>query len=184
MAREIVLITGGARSGKSRYAEERALRLGPRRLYLATGEAGDEEMEQRIAEHRKKRGKNWITVEEPLEVGKALAAHQGQLDCAVVDCMTLWVSNLLIQRGEDMVKSAVKDLVDKLLHFDFHLLLVANEVGWGIVPDNALARQFRDLAGWANRQIASAANEVVLMVAGIPMVVKEAIGSHQGKRQN
>ena len=173
MAREIVLITGGARSGKSRYAEKRALGLGPRLLYLATGEAGDEEMARRITEHKKRRGENWITVEEPLEVGKALLAHQGKIDCVVVDCLTLWVSNLLIRRGEEGVKSAVKDLVDKSAHFDFHLLLVANEVGWGIVPDNALARQFRDLAGWANQQIGAVATEVILMVAGAPLTVKK-----------
>jgi adenosylcobinamide kinase/adenosylcobinamide-phosphate guanylyltransferase len=171
--REIVLISGGTRSGKSRYAEERAVGLGPRLLYLATGEAGDEEMARRIAEHKKRRGENWITVEEPLEVGKALLAHQGKIDCVVVDCLTLWVSNLLIRRGEEGVKSAVKDLVEKFTHFEFHLLLVANEVGWGIVPDNALARLFRDLAGWVNQQIGAVATEVILMVAGAPMTVKK-----------
>lgn len=174
MARNIALITGGARSGKSRHAEERALGLGPRLLYLATAEAGDEEMALRIAEHKKRRGKNWITVEEPLEVGKALAARQGQIDCAVVDCLTLWVSNLLIRRGEEDVKRAVTDFANKLPDFDFHLLLVTNEVGWGIVPDNALARQFRDLAGWANQRIGTVATEVVMVVAGAPLTVKKA----------
>ncbi len=173
MIKEIVLITGGARSGKSRYAEERAFGLGPRLLYLATGEAGDEEMARRIAEHKKRRGENWITVEEPLDVEKALLAHQGKIDCVVVDCLTLWVSNLLIRRGEESVKSAAKDLVDKLPHFDFHLLLVANEVGSGIVPDNALARQFRDLAGWANQCIGAVATEIILLVAGVPLTVKK-----------
>jgi adenosylcobinamide kinase/adenosylcobinamide-phosphate guanylyltransferase len=174
VAREIVLITGGARSGKSRYAEERALGLGARLLYLATAEAGDEEMELRIAEHKKRRGKDWTTVEEPLEVGKALAAHQGQIDCAVVDCLTLWVSNLLIRGGEEDVKKAMTDFADKLAHFDFHLLLVTNEVGWGIVPDNALGRRFRDLTGWANQHIGTVATEVVLVVAGVPLTVKRA----------
>lgn len=173
MAKEIVLITGGARSGKSRYAEERAARSGTKLLYLATGEPGDEEMARRIAEHRKRRGERWMTVEEPLEVGRALAAHQGKVDCALVDCLTLWISNLLIQRGEERAQESVQDLVQSLPQNNFHIFLVTNEVGWGIVPDNPLARKFRDIAGWANQKIAAVATEVVLVVAGIPMVVKK-----------
>lgn len=174
MARGIVLITGGARSGKSRYAEDRAARLGTKLLYLATGEPGDEEMAHRIAEHRKKRGERWLTVEEPLEVGRALAEQEGKVDCAVVDCLTLWVSNLLIQRGEESVAKATEDLMEGLPQLTFHLLFVTNEVGWGIVPDNPLARQFRDLAGWVNQRLAEAASEVILMVTGVPVVIKKA----------
>ncbi|TAK00832.1 bifunctional adenosylcobinamide kinase/adenosylcobinamide-phosphate guanylyltransferase [bacterium] len=173
MAKEIVLITGGARSGKSRYAEESAIRLGTKLLYLATGEPGDEEMARRIAEHRKRRGDRWLTVEEPLEVGSVLAGHCGKIDCALVDCLTLWVSNLLIRGGEELVRNAVEKVIQRNSRLDFHLLLVTNEVGWGIVPDNALARQFRDLAGWTNQRMAEIASEVVLMVAGIPVVVKK-----------
>lgn len=169
-----MLITGGARSGKSRYAEARALSLGTRLLYLATAEAGDEEMALRIAEHKKRRAKRWTTVEEPLEVERALAAHQGQTDCAVVDCLTLWVSNLLIRRGEAKAREAVATLVEQFPSLDFHLLLVTNEVGWGIVPDNALARRFRDLMGWANQEIGKVATEVALVIAGIPLIVKGA----------
>lgn len=173
MRKGIVLVTGGARSGKSQYAEGRAVALGTRLLYLATGEARDEEMARRIAEHKKRRGERWMTVEEPLEVGRALAERQGKVDCALVDCLTLWVSNLLIQRGEESVAKATEDLIQGLPRLDFHLLFVTNEVGWGIVPDNPLARQFRDLAGRVNQRIAEAAHEVVLMVAGVPVVVKQ-----------
>jgi adenosylcobinamide kinase / adenosylcobinamide-phosphate guanylyltransferase len=173
MIKQIILVTGGARSGKSRYAELRTQALGERRLYIATAEAKDEEMAQRIAAHRKQRGNRWITVEEPVELAAALAARCGGTDCALVDCLTLWLSNLMLRRGEKYAQQKVEEFVETLPHLDFHLVLVTNEVGWGIVPDNSLARQFRDLAGWANQQIATVATEVILMVAGIPMVVKK-----------
>lgn len=175
MGKEIILITGGARSGKSKYAEERAVRLGTKLLYLATGEPGDEEMLRRIAEHRKRRGEKWMTVEEPVEVANELLRYRGRIDCAVVDCLTLWISNLLIRLGDEGVQKAVEDLIQGLPRLDFHLLFVTNEVGGGIVPDNPLARQFRDLAGWANQRIAESAHEVVLMVAGIPLAVKKVM---------
>lgn len=175
MRKEVVLITGGARSGKSKYAEECALRLGAKLLYLATGEAGDAEMAERIADHQKRRGEKWITVEEPLEISKVLQLHQGKVDCVLVDCLTLWISNLLLQKGEQYAKGAVDDFILNAPNFDFHLFLVTNEVGWGIVPDNALARQFRDLTGWSNQRMAEVAKDVVLMVAGIPFPIKEGV---------
>lgn len=168
----VILITGGARSGKTLYAEERAAQMGERLLYLATGEAKDEEMARRIAEHKKRREKKWTTIEEPLEMVRELFLRRGRVDCVLVDCLTLWLSNLLLQRGEEAAEKAVGGLIEVLPTLDFHCLLVTNEVGSGIVPDNPLGRQFRDLAGWANQRIASAADEVILMVAGIPMVVK------------
>jgi len=173
MAKQIILITGGARSGKSKYAEQRAGELGERRLYVATAEAKDQEMAQRIAEHRQRRGNRWVTVEEPVDLAAALAARRGKTDCALVDCLTLWISNLLIRRDGKYVEEKVEELVTTLPRLDFYVVLVTNEVGWGIVPDNALARQFRDLAGWAHQRIAAIADEVVLTVAGIPLVVKE-----------
>jgi len=173
MAKQIILITGGARSGKSKYAERRAGELGERRLYVATAEAKDQEMAQRIAEHRQRRGNRWVTVEEPVDLAAALAARHGQTDCALVDCLTLWFNNLLIGYDGKYAENKVEELVTTLPRLDFHVVLVTNEVGWGIVPDNALARQFRDLAGWANQRIAAIADEVVLTVAGIPMIVKK-----------
>jgi len=173
VAKQIILITGGARSGKSKYAERRAGELGERRLYVATAEAKDQEMAQRIAEHRQRRGNRWVTVEEPVDLAAALAARHGQTDCALVDCLTLWFNNLLIGYDGKYAENKVEELVTTLPRLDFHVVLVTNEVGWGIVPDNALARQFRDLAGWANQRIAAIADEVVLTVAGIPMIVKK-----------
>lgn len=174
MAKQIILITGGARSGKSKYAEQRAGELGDRRLYIATAEAKDDEMAQRIAEHTKRRGYEWTTIEEPVELSSALLAQRGRADCALVDCLTLWLSNLLLDRDAKFAGEKLEELVETLPRLDFHVVLVTNEVGWGIVPDNVLARQFRDLTGWANQRIAAGASEVVLTVAGIPMIVKKA----------
>jgi adenosylcobinamide kinase / adenosylcobinamide-phosphate guanylyltransferase len=174
MAKEIILITGGARSGKSKYAEERARELGGRRVYVATAEAKDDEMSERIALHQKRRGTEWATIEEPVELPAALLAQRGRMDCALVDCLTLWLSNLLLRRDAKYAHEKCAELVDVLPQLDFHIVVVTNEVGWGIVPDNPLGRQFRDLAGWANQSVAAAANEVVLTVAGIPMIVKKA----------
>jgi len=174
MASQTILVTGGARSGKSSYAERRASELGRRRLYLATAEAKDEEMTLRIAEHQKRRGSQWLTIEEPIELVDVLLARRNQIDCAVVDCLTLLLSNLLIRSDENYVAEKVETLVEILPRLDFHVVLVTNEVGWGIVPDNPLARQFRDLAGRVNQRIAAIATEVILTVAGIPMVVKKS----------
>jgi adenosylcobinamide kinase/adenosylcobinamide-phosphate guanylyltransferase len=169
----IILVTGGARSGKSRYAERRAAELAGRRLYVATAEGNDEEMIQRIAEHQKRRGDDWATVEEPVALSPSLLAQRGRIDCALVDCLTLWLSNLLLQRDAEFAREKVEELLETLPRLDFHVVLVTNEVGWGIVPDNALARQFRDLLGWANQRMAVVAQEVVLTIAGIPMIVKK-----------
>jgi adenosylcobinamide kinase / adenosylcobinamide-phosphate guanylyltransferase len=173
MSKQILLITGGARSGKSKYAEERAGRFGSRLLYVATAEAKDDEMVERITEHKRRRGDRWLTVEEPVELATALLQNRGAVDCALVDCLTLWLSNLLLLGNGKYVEEKVEELSATLPQLDFHLVLVTNEAGWGIVPDNPLARQFRDLTGWANQRIAAAANEVVLTVAGIPMIVKK-----------
>jgi adenosylcobinamide kinase/adenosylcobinamide-phosphate guanylyltransferase len=169
-----ILITGGARSGKSKYAEQRAGELGSQRLYIATAEAKDEEMAQRIAEHKMRRGNEWRTIEEPFELSPVLLAQRGRTDCTLVDCLTLWLSNLLLHHDAGSAARSVDELVKTLPRLDFHLLLVTNEVGWGIVPDNSVARQFRDIAGWANQQIAAVADEVILTVAGVPMIVKKA----------
>jgi adenosylcobinamide kinase/adenosylcobinamide-phosphate guanylyltransferase len=173
MLRQIILVTGGARSGKSTYAERRAAELGVRRIYVATAEAKDEEMSRRIAEHQKRRADQWITIEQPLDVPEALLAQRGKTDCALVECLTLWVSNLLIRRSEKYVEEKVAALLEILPQLDFHLIFVTNEVGYGIVPENALARQFRDLVGSTNQQIALTANEVILMIAGLPLIVKK-----------
>lgn len=173
MTKQIILVTGGARAGKSGYAEKRAEDLGARRLYIATAEAKDEEMAQRIAEHKKRRGNDWATVEEPVELSSALLAQRGRIDCALVDCLTIWLSNLLLHRDAEVAEDEVDKLVVILPGLDFHVVLVTNEVGWGIVPDNPLGRKFRDVLGWTNQRIAQAADEIVLMIAGVPVIVKK-----------
>jgi len=173
MTKKIILVTGGARSGKSRYAEQRAQEIGRRPLYVATAEAKDKEMTERIAEHKKRRGEQWRTIEEPLELTEALLAQRGKTDCALVDCLTLWISNILIRRDNKVVSARVEELIEQLPQLNFHLVFVTNEVGWDIVPDNPLTRQFRDLAGWTNQRVAQAANEVILMVAGMPIIAKK-----------
>jgi adenosylcobinamide kinase/adenosylcobinamide-phosphate guanylyltransferase len=170
--KKTLLITGGARSGKSRYAEKRALELGCRLLYLATAEAKDPEMAARIAAHRDRRGDRWMTVEEPREVAKALSAQVGNIDCALIDCVTLWLSNLIHAQCAQAVEEEVELLIRTVSTCDFAVIFVTNEVGSGIVPDNPLARRFRDLAGWTNQRLAELADEAVLMVVGIPTILK------------
>jgi len=170
--KETLLITGGARAGKSSYAEKRALALGQKLLYVATAKPLDSEMAARIEEHRKRRGNNWVTIEEPLEVAKALKEHSGKFDCALIECLTLWLSNLLINRGEEDLEREVELLIDEIPRSCCSLIFVTNEVGSGIVPDNALARRFRGVAGRTNQRVAAAVDRVILMVAGIPVVIK------------
>jgi adenosylcobinamide kinase/adenosylcobinamide-phosphate guanylyltransferase len=174
----LAFILGGARSGKSRYALELAGSFPPPRLYLATAEAGDEEMAARIAQHRRDRGEGWDTVEAPLDLAGALAQAQGRYKVILVDCLTLWLSNWLIRGGETAeLKTVFVELVAAVEQATTPLILVSNEVGWGIVPENPLAREFRDWAGWLHQLIAAAADLVVLLVAGLPFTIKSAHGT-------
>jgi adenosylcobinamide kinase / adenosylcobinamide-phosphate guanylyltransferase len=173
MKSRIVLVTGGARSGKSRYAEERGRATGGRLLYIATAEARDDEMARRIAAHRGRRGADWTTVEAPVEIARALTANRGRFDAVLVDCVTLWLSNLLERADESAIEGAVDAFIAAAHDFGAPVFVVTNELGSGIVPESALARKFRDVAGWMNQRLAAAADEVVLMVAGLPVVVKE-----------
>ena len=168
MARTI-LVTGGARSGKSALAERLALGLGTPVLYLATAEAGDAEMAERIARHRARRGADWTTAEEPFDLLSVLRARNPSRP-ALVDCLTFWLSNLMLA-GQDW-EGPVRDLAAALPGLPAPTVLVTNEVGTGIVPENALARRFRDAAGWMNQAVAAAADEVFLSVAGCPLRVK------------
>ncbi|MBY0276453.1 bifunctional adenosylcobinamide kinase/adenosylcobinamide-phosphate guanylyltransferase [Candidatus Binatia bacterium] len=163
---QIVLIGGGARSGKSRFALERARVLGARRVFVATGQAFDEEMDARIARHRAERGADFTTVEEPLALTRVLR-EEGRAEVVLVDCLTLWLSNLLL-RGDDetAIAATVDDLIQALGERRRHVVLVTNEVGLGIVPDNALARTFRDVAGRAHQQLAAIADEVHVAILG------------------
>ena len=171
------LILGGARSGKSSYSLELARHFPPPRLYLATAEAGDEEMADRIARHRRGRGEGWDTREAPLELAEAIAQAQGRYQVILVDCLTLWLSNWLLRGGDHAgLKAVCLELVATLKQASTPTILVSNEVGWGIVPENPLAREFRDWAGWLHQQLAAAADLVVLLVAGLPLTLKSARG--------
>lgn len=165
----VTLILGGARSGKSVHAER--LIGGQPAVYLATAQAFDDEMAERLRLHRERRGDHWTTVEEPLELVPALRAHSGGGRPILVDCLTLWLSNLMLA-GRD-VPAACTELAATLPELAGPVVLVANEVGLGIVPDNALARAFRDHAGRLNQQIAAVANRVVFIAAGLPLTLKE-----------
>jgi adenosylcobinamide kinase/adenosylcobinamide-phosphate guanylyltransferase len=161
----IVLVGGGSRSGKSRFALERARRQGGRLAFAATAQAFDHEMEQRIGKHRAERGEGFVTIEAPFDVAGALGAG---FDAIVVDCLTLWVSNLMLAERpipiEELIAAARKSAA--------LVIFVTNEVGCGIVPENELARRFRDEAGWVNQAVAAAADEVYWMAFGIPLRVK------------
>jgi len=164
----IVLIGGGSRSGKSRYALEYAERYGTPRTFIATAEAHDDEMRQRILVHQRDRGASWITREEPIELGSAIGSSDG--GAIVVDCLTLWVSNLMFA-GRDVRDEGERMLEAAVVHTGT-IVLVTNEVGCGIVPDNELARRFRDLAGNLNQRAAAAAQEVWFMAFGCSLRLK------------
>ena len=165
------LVLGGARSGKSAFAQgaAEALAADGRLVMIATAQAFDSEMAERIARHRKDRGPAWTTLEAPLDIAGALATL-GAGDVVVVDCLTLWLSNLML--GEQDVATAAADLVEAAGRFEGTLWLVSNEVGFGIVPDNALARRFRDEAGRLHQALAQAADAVTLVVAGLTLRLK------------
>ncbi|MCG2625777.1 bifunctional adenosylcobinamide kinase/adenosylcobinamide-phosphate guanylyltransferase [Bradyrhizobium sp. WYCCWR 13023] len=165
----VILITGGARSGKSKRAETRARAFPGQPVYVATAEALDAEMEARIARHRTRRGTDWIEREVPLDLVPALIASDGG-GARLVDCLTLWLSNLM--HAERNWEHAVSELAAALSRLKSPVVFVTNEVGLGIVPDNALARSFRDAAGIMNQTIAAAADEVEFVVAGLPMKLK------------
>jgi adenosylcobinamide kinase/adenosylcobinamide-phosphate guanylyltransferase len=167
--REITLVLGGARSGKSRYAEALVGALPPPWLYLATGEACDDEMTARIVAHRTRRGSDWRTIEVPRDLAGALARAPAG-GAVLVDCLTLWLSNQMLADAD--VEAESDRLDDALARANGPVVLVSNEVGFGIVPDNALARRFRDAQGRLNQRMAARADRVVLMVAGLPLVVK------------
>jgi adenosylcobinamide kinase / adenosylcobinamide-phosphate guanylyltransferase len=171
----LTLITGGSRSGKSSYAmtlAQRRLEGDGRAIFLATAQAMDEEMRTRIARHQSLRPSVFETIEEPLELGAAVA----QLDrtgVLVIDCLTIWISNLLAaNHGDDAIITRAERLADQLGAAPFPVFVVSGEVGSGIVPMAPLSRRFRDLLGWTNQVIGRAADQILLMVAGYPMRVK------------
>lgn len=173
MTGELVLVGGGVRSGKSAYATELAMQLGARRVLVATAQALDDEMAARIAAHRAERGDRFVTVEEPLDLAGVLLSIDA--DVVVVDCLTLWISNLLL-RGEGLpaIAARVDRAAEVLARRRFHAILVTNEVGMGLVPESALGRAFRDAAGRAHQRLARDADRVYLAALGCVLRLRPA----------
>jgi len=170
VSRSSLFVLGGARSGKSRYAQARAEILAGRHHFIATAEAFDEEMRTRIARHQADRDARWHTVEAPRDLPAALATLNAPDAVVLVDCLTLWLSNLILADAD--IDRSEAELCHVINDFAGHILLVSNEVGLGIVPANALARRFGDAAGRLNQAVAATADEVVLLTAGLPLTLK------------
>ncbi|AKM11667.1 cobalamin biosynthesis protein [Croceicoccus naphthovorans] len=163
-----MLVLGGARSGKSRYAQQRIERNAGELAFIATAQPLDTEMKQRIERHQCDRGPRWHTIDAPIDLVNAIADADRHADAILVDCVTLWLSNLILT---DRPVPA-RELCEAISQSRRPVALVSNEVGCGIVPENSLARRFRDEAGRLNQQIAASADEVVMIVAGLPLILK------------
>lgn len=170
---ELTFVLGGARSGKSRFAVELARKIALRTAFLATAVITDEEMSKRVERHRKARPQDWATVEEPLHVPEWLRCFGMEFDVIVIDCITIWLSNWVINgESDERILALVDELLDAVEHHQGHIIIVSNEVGMGIVPATSLGRRFRDLAGEANQRIAVPATSVYWLCAGIPVRIK------------
>lgn len=171
--KRLILLTGSTRCGKSRLAVEWARRFGPRILYLATCRPADEEMRCRVKRHRRTRPASWQTRETPEHLAETLRNVNGTIDGAILDCLTLHVSRLMSRKASDeAVLQQIRALCDTMRRAPFPIVIVTNEVGWGVVPTSRLGRRFRDLAGLANQLVAEAADEVYLVVDGLPLCLK------------
>lgn len=170
---DIIFFIGGARSGKSAYALELGSRIHGRKAFLATAEAFDDEMSERIAMHRKNRPVEWETIEEPLAINERLRKIDDVYDIVIIDCLTLWLSNMIGKdEDSDQIRAEIELLAATMKDVSYNSIVVSNEVGQGIVPENKVARLFRDLNGWINRRIASIADEVYIVTCGIPLKIK------------
>jgi adenosylcobinamide kinase/adenosylcobinamide-phosphate guanylyltransferase len=174
------LILGGARSGKSRFAEELVLRSKLKAVYIATATANDPEMEARIKHHQKQRGNQWQNIEEPIEIIQKLQQTVSNKNFVLVDCLTLWLTNLLLGNEQEKqnkvidVEQKINELCHVLKDLEGDVIFVSNEVGLGIVPMGELSRQFCDLAGQLHQRLAKQCDQVIFMVAGIPQTIKAA----------
>ncbi len=175
MSKRLTLVLGGVRAGKSRYAQQLA-RHGQRVLFAATAEPGDQEMTARIQAHRAERPADWTTLEEPVDVVTALAPRLPDFDTVLLDCLTLWVSNLLLQGGERQARPGIGAEADRLLRLyeagSASWIVVSNEVGLGVIPANELARAYADELGRVNQIFAAAADDLIVMFAGVPVNLK------------
>ena len=181
---QIILVTGGSRSGKSSWAQKTAESISPRRVFIATCPVIDDEMQERIRKHKKARDeRNWHTIEEPLDIAGAIDTSH-EFPVALVDCLTLWINNLMYRAEKERTAVTETDItlecrrvIDAALRHPGDVLLVTNEVGMGIIPENAQARLYRDLAGRCNQVMAKASARVVLMVSGLPLEIKKLLAS-------
>ncbi|MAR89944.1 MAG: bifunctional adenosylcobinamide kinase/adenosylcobinamide-phosphate guanylyltransferase [Pseudomonadales bacterium] len=174
----IELILGGARSGKSRLAEQRAGAADKQVVYIATAQARDPEMAQRIQHHQGRRSGNWLTLEEPVALAKILRQQDAAGRLLLVDCLTLWLSNLLSLEPGPQFDQQRTDLLETLPRLQADVILVSNETGLGVVPTGELTRRFVDESGWLHQTLASLAQRVTLVVAGLPMALKPSPGSN------
>jgi len=167
------LILGGARSGKSRHAEQLAHASGLKVCYIATAEIRDAEMAARIAQHQSDRPSHWYTLETPLELAHTMQTQAAEDTCLLVDCLTLWLTNLMLADDPDLLVRETQALLELLPTLPGTIILVSNEVGLGIVPDNPLARRFRDEAGRLNQSLAALCEQVFFIAAGLPLTLKD-----------
>lgn len=168
----IELILGGARSGKSRLAQETAKSTGLPVIYVATAQAHDGEMSQRIEQHRNDRPSDWLVIEEPITLAKVLSENACADRVILVDCLTLWLSNLLCSAVESQFEDERKSFLEIVPQLKGNVIFVSNEVGQGVIPANALARRFVDEAGWLHQRLAEVCNKVTFVTAGLPQVLK------------
>jgi len=170
MSRKIIFITGGARSGKSFLAMSEASKFKGKKAYIATAEVLDSEMRERIEQHKKQRGNDWDTYEEPIKIEKVIEKIGGSYSVIVLDCLTLWLSNVMLNSFD--LEKEIDSFCRSLFTVHCPLFIVSNEVGMGIVPENEIARKFRDMSGRLNQRVAEVADEVYMVVAGIPVKIK------------
>ncbi len=172
--KKLVLVLGGARSGKSLWALRYTEESYNSHLFLATARVLDEEMAERVKLHKESRGPNWNLLEEPVEIAEALRKKCNNLEAVLIDCLTVWLSNILLEMGKGDIGTYQERLLEALTARKQAIIIVSNEVGMGIVPDYPLGREFRDLAGQLNQKVAALADRVILMTAGLPMYLKGA----------
>ncbi len=174
--RGCLLVVGGAKSGKSSFSLNVCNSLDRERIFLATAQALDQEMEERIRRHQAERGSGWRAIEEPLKVAETIGSLDSEDTVILLDCLTLWLNNLYMEYGEDQekIEKAIENLAQQLADIHGAVVVVSNEVGMGIVPDNQLSRTYRDTAGYMNQRIARLAVKVVAVLAGLPLVLKDA----------
>ena len=172
--KETILVIGGCRSGKSRHALELTEKIpGSKRIFIATCMPLDDEMKERIDRHKKERDKNWKTIEAPVELSVEINENSRKGDLILIDCLTLWINNLLMEtESTGIIDDHIQKLIIAFKEAKCPIIMVSNEVGAGIVPENRLARQFRDLAGFTNQKVAECVESVIWMVAGIPVSIK------------